>query len=154
VAATDEGSGISAFALEVDGTELQRWAVATTRKPYAAPFYDPTPCSPEAVGAYGFDTATLADGRHNVRIKVIDPSGNETRSDPVEVMTDNRADRCSRAVSVRVPLPAQLRAVHVPLQGARAAAGELSICGRVVAHGRSQGRALTAVNGAAVAPST
>jgi hypothetical protein len=102
VAATDEGSGISAFALEVDGTEVQRWAVATTRKPCAAPFYDPTPCSPDAAGAYGFDTATLADGRHSVRIKVIDASGNETRSDPVEVVTENRGTSCGSYGGVQI----------------------------------------------------
>jgi len=96
VTATDEGAGVSAFALEVDGTEMQRWTVSGA--PACAPPYNiAQPCPAEASGSFGFDTAKLVDGRHSVRVKAIDASGNEAASAPVEIVTENRSAGCRTA---------------------------------------------------------
>jgi hypothetical protein len=96
VTAHDEGAGLAAFALEVDGTEVGRWA-ATADPRCVPPYNNPQPCPAEASGSFGFDTAKLVDGRHSVRVKAIDASGNEAASAPVEIVTENRSAGCRTA---------------------------------------------------------
>jgi hypothetical protein len=96
VGATDDGAGVAAFGLEVDGTETARWPVSGVPT-CTAPFNRPQPCPASTAGSYGFDTGTLVDGRHTVRVKAIDASGNEAASAPVGIVTQNRDSGCRPA---------------------------------------------------------
>ena len=69
---------------------------------YTLPCVDP-PCSPDVVGGtcgdgaasatHTIDTTKLTDGRHELRVAVVDAAGNETRSEPHQLLVDNTPPR-------------------------------------------------------------
>jgi hypothetical protein len=83
--ATDQGGGVYRVSLSVDGDDVARHVVeggSTTcvdpepanGDPYE--FGAPQPCPLATDGSIAFDTATLADGRHQVAVTVEDAAGN------------------------------------------------------------------------------
>lgn len=97
--ATDDGGGVAAVALRVDGVDISRWAVEDAAKPCKAPFQDPQPCPAKVAGTYGFDTSRLVDGKHVIQVAVTDVAGNTSVSDPVIVTTSNRTVPCASPVT-------------------------------------------------------
>jgi hypothetical protein len=91
---TDEGGGLAALALEVDGQDVHRWPFASAEAPCVVPYDRPVPCPLLAEGNFTFDTAALPDGGHTMRIKAIDAAGNEAAYGPFDVSTVNDPVTC------------------------------------------------------------
>ena len=93
--------GLRETRVYVDG-EVVAQAARDCDFTYTLPCVDP-PCSPDVVGGtcgdgaatavHTIDTTKLADGRHELRVAVVDAAGNERRSEPRELLVDNTRPR-------------------------------------------------------------
>jgi hypothetical protein len=85
--ATDKGGGVASASVEVDGRVATTVAVSsgTCKTPYTTA----VPCPLTASGTINFDTASVPDGDHQVRILLTDAAGNITPWGPVKIRTYN-----------------------------------------------------------------
>ena len=131
--ASDVGGGVYEAIIEVDGATVFRKTVNEAGGKCVAPFRFPAPCPDAAVVALSYDTATLPDGPHSVRVVVTDPTGaNAAVYGPVELLTVNgNAPSSDRLQSISCPVtktsPISLRAkpYKIPYGGVIAVTGRV-----------------------------
>jgi hypothetical protein len=88
--ASDVGGGLARAEIEVDGRTVAQQSLCS--RPYTAV----VPCKPAASGSLSFDTATLADGQHTVRVLAVDATDTNTAAyGPFTITTSNAPTRCS-----------------------------------------------------------
>jgi hypothetical protein len=90
--ATDRGGGLQAAMVEVDGQVVARSAMRDGA--CQAPYQRPVPCPLSSSATLSFDTRSVSDGPHAVRLLVSDVAGNVTAwpsSGPVSIRVANRA---------------------------------------------------------------
>jgi hypothetical protein len=98
--AADSGSGVFQAHLEVDGQRVQSVAVDANGGRCVKPFKDFAPCRASASGSLSFDTSTVPDGAHSVRLVVTDATEtNAVAYGPVQVTTSNQSSECSAGVA-------------------------------------------------------
>jgi hypothetical protein len=117
--ATDAGGGVLRAEIEVDRRTVAEELVCA--RPYTAV----VPCKPAASGSLSFDTATLADGPHSVRVLVADATGTNVASfGPFTITTSNAPTTCSptEATDVAVGFDRKRRTI--------AYGGKLSVVGQ------------------------
>jgi hypothetical protein len=91
--ASDSGGGVLRYELEVDGGHTVAEQVICAR-PYTAV----VPCKTAASGSLSFDTATLADGPHTMRVLVVDATAtNVAAYGPFAITTSNAPSSCAPA---------------------------------------------------------
>jgi hypothetical protein len=73
--ASDRGSGVYQVLFEVDGTVADAATIDDNDGHCRHPFTYAKPCKGDAKGAVTFDTTTVPDGRHRLRILVTDATG-------------------------------------------------------------------------------
>lgn len=83
VESSDEGGGIAAMTLSVDGGAPVTVAPAGPRGTCAPPYTSPQPCPATAARAFEVDTAALIEGAHTASGTVVDAAGNVTPFGPV-----------------------------------------------------------------------
>jgi hypothetical protein len=98
--AGDEGSGLTATSLVVDGVDLGRQPVRDLPASCHEPFVDPMPCPSQRDLSIPLDPRAVADGVHVMQVAAIDAAGNRGLSAPVSVRVANRG-----GVSPLVPGP-------------------------------------------------
>ena len=95
-AAADQGSGVYLARLEVDGNPVASTTVDDNGGRCVKPFKEVVPCRASVAGSLSFDTATLPDGPHAVRLVVTDATEtNSVSYGPVQVTTSNQATACA-----------------------------------------------------------
>jgi hypothetical protein len=98
--AADQGSGVYLARLEIDGQVTATEPVDINSGRCVKPFKDLVPCRASAAGSISFDTATLPDGPHAVRLVVTDATETNTVAyGPVQVTTSNQSATCETATS-------------------------------------------------------
>jgi hypothetical protein len=101
--AADTGSGVYLAHLEVDGQRVVTTPVDANGGRCAKPFASLVPCRASASGSISFDTSTLVDGPHSVRLVVTDATETNTVAyGPVQVTTSNQALACAAAPAAGV----------------------------------------------------
>jgi hypothetical protein len=85
----DKGAGISDLKVLLDGKEIISTLPDTNGGRCARPFVFVQPCVLSLSGSIPVDTETLPDGRHEVRLAVLDPANNQTLSAPVTIVIHN-----------------------------------------------------------------
>ena len=101
VVAADRGGGVRDAELHIDGQP-----VATANFGCAEPFVDLVPCPTAGDAKLTVDTASLADGPHQVSVVVHDATGtNSVTAGPYVVITDNVAETpiVTPVVAIRTP---------------------------------------------------
>jgi hypothetical protein len=94
--ATDQGSGVYFARVEVDGSTKASSIVDGNGGRCAKPFRYLVPCRTTASGSVSFDTATLPDGPHTIRLLVYDATEtNSVSYGPVQVTTANQSIACA-----------------------------------------------------------
>lgn len=89
--ASDGQSGVRTAALEADGRVVARTDFDGTAQTCHEPFSRFDPCPPTVTGSLAFDTTTLPDGPHAVRLLVYDATeANVAVGGPWDVVTSNR----------------------------------------------------------------
>ncbi len=83
VESDDEGGGIAATTVSVDGEPSQTSAPAGPRGTCREPYTVLQPCPSAAARAFAIDTTRLTDGPHTVTGTVVDAAGNATAWGPV-----------------------------------------------------------------------
>ena len=87
--AADNGGGVARAVLEVDGTAVADVPVGGAD--CAPPYTRAAPCKPNASGTLSWDTRTVANGAHQVRLLVYDATGtNHVAAGPFAVDVRNR----------------------------------------------------------------
>jgi len=114
VPVADGGSGLAQAGLRIDGRDYAVQAVDPDHSTCRPPYPTPVPCPLRHRPTLIFDTATLPNGPHTVRVLLRDAAGNETVSDPYAVVTRNGSQPNGRNAG---PL-ARLRA-WLPARGKR-----------------------------------
>jgi hypothetical protein len=85
-AATDAGGGVARAVLEVDGRAVAEQALGC-----APPYTQVVPCKPSASGSVSWDTRSVPNGAHEVRLLVFDATGtNQAVAGPFAVRVHNR----------------------------------------------------------------
>ena len=87
-AANDEGSGVAAARLLVDGDAVASVLDSNDGK-CVAPFRFMAPCKPELNSSIPLNTTRLRDGSHDVKVIVSDGSGQEGSSAPISIDVRN-----------------------------------------------------------------
>jgi|GEM_PF-1242195 len=87
--AVDKGAGISDLKVLLDGTEIVSTLPDNNGGRCARPFVFVEPCVLSLSGSIPVDTETLPDGRHEVRLAVLDPANNQTLSAPFSIVIHN-----------------------------------------------------------------
>jgi hypothetical protein len=152
--ATDQGSGVYSARIEVDGQTVVSASVDSNNGRCVKPFTAVVPCRANASGTLSFNTATLPDGVHSMRLVVADATETNTASyGPVQVRTANTAAQCTPG------LTAKTTPVSVSLKGTKRSAvtrrsGRATIVGRVAGVGAGVVVDLLARERIAGAPST
>ncbi len=160
VTGTDVGSGLYRLLVLVDNRVTQIQSIDTNggscvdinpanADPYE--FARNRPCKLSAGGTYAFDTRSVPDGRHNIKVQMEDAGGNAT------TMLDRTVAVRNTPVATGVPTPQSVGGVSTPTDTSQApssgdvpaAVPRISSRKRVVhlAHGRSialSGRVTTA----------
>jgi hypothetical protein len=87
IQASDKGGGLAQAQVEIDGKVVasKGFGSSPCRQPYTAR----VPCPLRSSTTVPFDTTTLADGTHSVRVLVQDAGGNTTAWGPVKLTTHN-----------------------------------------------------------------
>ncbi len=87
IQASDKGGGLARALVEVDGKVVASngFGSSPCREPYTAR----VPCPLRSSTSVSFDTTTLQDGNHSVRVLVQDAGGNTTTWGPVKLTTHN-----------------------------------------------------------------
>jgi hypothetical protein len=89
----DIGGGLLKSRVEVDGQRLAEQAIDDNLGRCKTPFVAPVPCKLSAELELPIDTTRLADGRHQITVRVFDATGvNSTLYGPVPIDVDNIAD--------------------------------------------------------------
>ncbi|UTI65051.1 hypothetical protein NBH00_02310 [Paraconexibacter antarcticus] len=91
--ASDQGGGLYQQRLMVDGSQSVVGPVNDNGGKCALPFRDPVPCRTTPVtGSVTLDTTSLDEGKHLVRLEVVDATGvNKAQSPQWSIMVDNKA---------------------------------------------------------------
>jgi hypothetical protein len=90
--ASDAGGGVSVGVLEVDGTPVAELPVGACAPPYTKV----VPCKPSASGTISWDTRTVPNGTHQVRLLVYDATRtNHAAVGPFPVRVRNRGVACA-----------------------------------------------------------
>jgi hypothetical protein len=89
LSATDGGGGVYQALFEVDGHIVDRRVIDRNGGHCQQPFDLPRPCKNGASGTVMFNTATVPDGQHSLRILVTDAGGNTAAYGPVSIRTAN-----------------------------------------------------------------
>jgi hypothetical protein len=90
LSATDRGGGVYQAEFEVDGQIVDREVIDRNSGSCQEPFDQPQPCKNSASGTVLFNTATVPDGFHNLRILVTDATGeNAAAYGPITIRTAN-----------------------------------------------------------------
>ena len=133
--ATDRGSGIYQATLYVDGRLAATVPVDTNAGRCVKPFTGAVPCKLSASGSLSFNTASLPDGGHALRLVVTDATGtNSAAYGPIQVRTENRGARCDPAVKPgSSPVLAHLKGTRRSLVTRRS--GRATVKGRIVGVG-------------------
>ena len=133
--ASDQGSGVYRALLEVDGSAVTSGVVDANGGKCDVPFTTIVPCRLNTSGTLSFDTATLLDGVHSMRLVVTDATEtNEAVYGPVQVRTANQAAVCDPAVTDKsTPVSAGLKGTsHTAITRT---SGRVTIVGRVAGAG-------------------
>jgi hypothetical protein len=152
--ATDQGSGLYAARLEVDGQVVASEPVDSNNGRCVKPFTAVVPCRANASGTLSLNTATLADGVHSMRLVVTDATEtNGATYGPVQVRTANTNAQCTPG------LTAKTTPLSVALKGTKRSAvtrksGRATIVGRVAGAGAGVVVDLLSRERVAGAPST
>lgn len=94
--AVDQGSGLFRAVLEVDGRPAVSQAVDDRNGDCVQPFAQPVPCKLVGGGTLTWNTATVPDGPHRVRLLVYDATGvNAASFGPVDVSVRNAVPTCT-----------------------------------------------------------
>jgi hypothetical protein len=98
VAASDVGGGVYQVLLEVDGKIVDAQTIDRDDGRCEEPFAVDVPCPASAAGTIRFDTSSLPDGEHLLRILVTDATGeNAAPYGPIRIQTLNSV--CRRKAS-------------------------------------------------------
>lgn len=90
VSASDRGGGVYQLLFEVDGTVISKLPIDTNGGACVPPFTKAMPCKASASATLGFDTASLADGEHQLRLLVTDATATNTAAwGPIRIVTAN-----------------------------------------------------------------
>ena len=87
--ATDQGGGVYQVEIEVDDQVIQRQVLDDSTGTCQPPFVATVPCPLSAAGTVDVNTATLADGSHDLRLLVTDAAGNTATWGPITITTAN-----------------------------------------------------------------
>jgi hypothetical protein len=129
--ASDTGGGVYEGILEIDGVEVSRKTLDEAGGRCVAPFRNPAPCAETVAAAMSYDTSSLPDGPHSIRLLVTDATGaNTVAYGPVELLTVNgnpptasrlRTITCAPSSRSTILLDARSRAVsygrHLEVKG-------------------------------------
>jgi hypothetical protein len=115
--ANDRGGGVAGVGLEVDGRVVQTSSVTDTPGTCRTPYTAAVPCPLSTSGSLAFDTGSLPDGDHQVRLRLTDAAGNVTPSPAVTIRTYNTPPDTSCAADPVITTGATLtaRSMRVPL---------------------------------------
>jgi hypothetical protein len=126
--ASDAGGGVARAVLEVDGTAVAELPVGDCEPPYTKV----VPCKPTASGTIAWDTRSVPNGTHQVRLLVFDATRtNHAAAGPFPVRVRNSGVACTPSAQ---PVEARWR-------GRRAAARTVGFRGRARIVGRVAGGA-------------
>jgi hypothetical protein len=102
--AADRGSGVKNVMFEVDGTVVAKATLDDNGGQCKAPYTVPRPCPLEVRGTVGFNTATLPDGHHQLRLLVSDATDtNVTAWGPIPIVSNNGScDPNPRSAALKV----------------------------------------------------
>jgi hypothetical protein len=89
--AEDRGGGVERAVLRVDGRDAVSAPAADADGTCRRPFRNVVPCPRAVSGELALDTRALAEGRHEVDVRVLDAAGNEGAAGPWRVEVDNVA---------------------------------------------------------------
>jgi len=89
IAASDRGAGVYRVALEIDGNVELSATIDDNDGQCRTPFVRVVPCPLNAGTTVDFDTSTLADGPHQLRVLVSDAANNTTPWGPMGFVSDN-----------------------------------------------------------------
>jgi hypothetical protein len=98
--ASDQGGGVFARALELDGHRIARTQLCPTVRASVGPQRHVTrrvPCPLDAPGTVALDTRSVADGSHDLLARVEDVAGN-VRSTATRIVVDNLPPRAGTVV--------------------------------------------------------
>ena len=99
----DEGGGLDAVRLEVDGAPAGTWRVDANGGRCAQPFAYVVPCRLAATAAIEWDSNGVPDGTHEARLLVDDAAGNTLVHGPFQIQVANTPTTCAAgAAGVRV----------------------------------------------------
>jgi hypothetical protein len=90
----DEGGGLDAVHLEVDGAVVGTWAVDANDGRCVRPFRHVVPCKLAATAAVSWDSNTVADGAHQARLLADDAAGNRMVFGPFQITVRNTPSAC------------------------------------------------------------
>ncbi len=90
ISASDRGGGVYQALFEVDGQVVDRDVIDSNDGRCQQPFDLPRPCKNSVSGTVMFNTATVPDGLHTLRIRVTDATGtNDAVYGPITIRTAN-----------------------------------------------------------------
>src|SRR6185312_15306714 len=91
VAAADVGGGVAQALVEVDGTVVATYPFDAPDGTCSVPYSVPVPCPLAATQTFAFDTASLPDGSHTLRLIVQDATDdNQVTAGPYLLVTSQR----------------------------------------------------------------
>jgi hypothetical protein len=90
----DEGGGLAAVGLEVDGAPAGSWPVDGNGGRCAAPYRHIVPCKLAATAAIEWNSTAVADGVHSARLIAVDAAGNTSAYGPFQITVRNTPNSC------------------------------------------------------------
>jgi hypothetical protein len=94
ISASDQGGGVYQAVFQVDGKQRGTATIDANEGACAAPFTRALPCRTSASGTVKFNSRSVSDGAHQLKILVTDPTGtNAAAWGPIPIRTSN--GRCS-----------------------------------------------------------
>ena len=152
--AADQGSGVYAARIDVDGVPVASAVVDANGGRCAKPFVVVVPCRANASGSISLNTATLPDGVHAISLVVTDATEtNAAVYGPVQVRTANTAAECTPGLTAKTtPVSASLKGTKRSAVTRRS--GRATIVGRLAGAGAGVVVDLLARERIAGAPST
>jgi hypothetical protein len=97
IGASDQGGGVYLAKIEVDGKVVQQQVLDNAGGTCHEPFTSAVPCPTSANGTVYFNTASVSDGMHQLRLLVTDAAGNTAAWGPIAIHTVNNP--CSNVPS-------------------------------------------------------
>jgi hypothetical protein len=134
--ASDAGGGLYQAMLEVDGSPALTQVVDDNGGRCREPFLYPVPCKTEASGTLSFDTGTLPDDQHSLRLILTDVTKtNSVSFGPVQVTTSNQSARCDPTFTTKTtPVAAGFRGRKRPFLTRRGGRG-VHVVGQIAGAG-------------------